>query len=408
MGYTPPVKAKKHTWGQSSVNPSNLVKTSTSTSTINQSRYGVNNDNRNKITNNINTTDLHTNYKDIPNPLEVKEAYAENDPVVDLHQQMPHLTNPQNDTRTGAEKLDDAAPHIKDIPTYQSSPTVTSYYEGERIDSQMATQAKIEGTRSQYPETYDPLSHNQNSWMLVQKEKWAKNSALAGYDMSLGHDLRAFETNKQGQYIDQQGNLRGDSWNPEKNDYDEYHGEKFTTSAGAIVGIPHHSIDGRGKQTTSWTGGGEFFISPGNAGADHKQILSSQSSARNYNNIIADWQSKFLRRADSSTVGEINAFKAKTIAKIDKWKEQGKITPKEAKMYKDDIKLRAKQLKTTLGKSIPRVDQLKDYREGGRIGKQLAPGVANKAVQLFQGGRPMVTKDGKVRPLTWKDLSAGY
>ena len=34
MGYTPPATAKRHTWGQSSVNPNNLVKTSTSTSAI--------------------------------------------------------------------------------------------------------------------------------------------------------------------------------------------------------------------------------------------------------------------------------------------------------------------------------------------------------------------------------------
>ena len=26
----------------------------------------------------------------------------------------------------------------------------------------------------------------------------------------------------------------------EKNDYDEYHGEKFTTSGGHTLGIPHH------------------------------------------------------------------------------------------------------------------------------------------------------------------------
>lgn len=123
-------------------------------------------------------------------------------------------------------------------------------------------------------------------------------------------------------------------------------------------------------------------------------IVNSQQGARKYNNIVATWQRKFLANAltDKVTKGDINSFVAKELTKIDSWN----ISSQEKKLYKDDLKLRKKQLLTVIGKDNlsglgARKDPLKDY--------------SPEAVYTFTKGAKG-TAPGKV--LTYKDLGLGY
>ena len=226
----------------------------------------------------------------------------------------------------------------------------------------------------------DPLTHYFDS-----TASWHADPDNIKYQKA-GISSKALVTNKDGKFIEynqvtgewdrriSDADLaKGFYWDPSGNAGQgrvvEPSGKKFKTGVkqdelfeGFSGGnTPHH--EGKVDYSFPEQRESDMFIS-GNAGVQQsevQQILNSQRSGRLYNQIISDWQSKFLIRDPGVTKTNVTNYKNKVLNQIRIWKSKGLITASEKIEYEKDIKLRAKQVISTIGKELPRDDPMKGY-----------------------------------------------
>jgi len=183
-----------------------------------------------------------------------------------------------------------------------------------------------------------------------------------------------YVTNKNNQYVDEFGSVRDDGWNPKSGKYDSPSGQKFTTSSGYTHNIPFHNKPSAG---VSWEGGTDMWISGKTLGEHEKdrfgqktsltKLRSSQQAGQKYNNIVAKWQTKFLGNSRTLSGDKLDKRKREMITFVnDKLAVIGgwSISAAEKKVYTDDLKLRKKQLISTMGRSNVPVLTWKDMVKG--------------------------------------------
>lgn len=251
-------------------------------------------------------------------------------------------------------------------------------FEGNNYWAAQGYTSKIQKTKAD--SVIDPVSH-----MFDNIANWHNDPTNIAYQ-ERGVSPTALITNKDGRFIvlnpetgkwerrvSDEDLARGFKWNPAadggKGMVIEPTGKEFKT--GVKQGELFEGFDG--GQTPHHEGKADFafpeqrestmYIS-GRSGVETtevQQIINSQRTGRQYNEIIADWQSKFLIRDPGVTKTHIQTYKNKVLNQISIWKSQNLITAAEKREYEKDIKLRAKQVIGTLGDEIPRKDPMLGY-----------------------------------------------